>query len=128
IFEPYGVGLNFEKSQISTQPLVRIQITVAEVSRQLQRKIGVEWPHAVAAQLSPKLKGPEELGIFLHALEDDGLGHVLASPTLLARSGGEAEFLAGGEIPIRITNGKRFEVIWKRHGIYLQMKPHAYLT
>jgi pilus assembly protein CpaC len=127
-FEPYGFAISFEKSQIQTLPLVRIQITVAEVSRNLQRKIGVEWPHAVAAQLSPKLKGPEQLGIFLHALEDEGLGHVLASPTLLARSGGEAEFLAGGEIPIRLMSGKRFEVIWKRHGIYLQMKPHADLT
>lgn len=128
ILEPYGAKVVFEKSQIATAPLVRIQITVAEVSRNLQRKIGIEWPHAIAAQLSPRFKGPEQLGTFLHALEDDGLGHILASPTLLARSGGEAEFLAGGEIPFRMSNGKRFEVMWKRHGIYLQMKPLADLT
>jgi pilus assembly protein CpaC len=128
ILQPYGIRTVFEKSQIATQPLVRIQITVAEVSRQLQRKIGVQWPDAVAAQLSPKFKGPDELTIFLRALEDEGMGHILASPTLLARSGGESEFLAGGEIPIRISNGKRFDVIWKRHGIYLQMKPIADLT
>lgn len=41
----------------------------------------------------------------LQALERDGLFKVLAEPNLTAISGEEAEFLAGGEIPIPVVQG-----------------------
>ncbi|MEK6555697.1 MAG: type II and III secretion system protein [Bdellovibrionota bacterium] len=98
------------------------------MSRLLQNKMGVSWPSSLSAQISPKLKGPSSIEVTLQAIEDEGLGQILASPTLLAKSGGQAEFLAGGEIPIRLSNNKRLEVTWKRHGIFLQMKPQADLS
>ena len=46
--------------------------------------------------------GPTLAGL-LQALEQDGLFKVLAEPNLVAISGEEADFLAGGEIPIPIV-------------------------
>ncbi len=125
VLDQYGIAIRFEQTQLKVEPLIRIQIVVAEVSHLIQNKIGVSWPDSIAAQVSSKVGGPSSLEVIVHAIEDEGLGQVLASPTLLAKSGGQSEFLAGGEIPIRISNRKSMDVIWKRHGIYLQMKPQA---
>jgi pilus assembly protein CpaC len=51
---------------------------------------------------------------------------LLAQPVLSARSGGEAEFIAGGEIPIPIANGLgATSVEFKEFGIILRIKPRA---
>lgn len=51
--------------------------------------------------------GDSRNGIFgvLSALSQAGLTQLLAQPTLLVRSGEEASFLAGGEIPIPVPQG-----------------------
>jgi pilus assembly protein CpaC len=43
----------------------------------------------------------------------------------LCRSGKEAQFLAGGELPIKITAHKRQDVVWKKYGVLLKIKPVA---
>jgi pilus assembly protein CpaC len=45
------------------------------------------------------------IGAVMSALASNGLSQVLAQPTLLVRSGEEAHFLAGGEIPIPVPQG-----------------------
>ena len=60
---------------------------------------------------------------FLEA--SDGAGKVLASPNLLCRSGKEAEFFAGGEFPIKVKSFGSQDVIWKRYGVILKVKPRA---
>jgi pilus assembly protein CpaC len=49
---------------------------------------------------------------------------ILAEPTLSARSGGKAEFLAGGEIPV-VTSGSlgSTDVEYKEFGIKLEVEP-----
>jgi pilus assembly protein CpaC len=37
--------------------------------------------------------------LFVHALEENGVGKILATPTLVARTGETARFLSGGEVP-----------------------------
>ena len=125
---PLGIALQFEKSQLAIQPLVRVNIVVAEINKKLQSQTGIEWPNIISAQVAPRFKGPSSLDVFLKAMEQKGLGQVLASPNLLARSGSEADFLAGGEFGIKLISSKSKEVIWKRHGIYLKIKPMADLT
>ena len=41
----------------------------------------------------------------LSALSSTGLSEILAQPTLLVRSGDEASFLAGGEVPVPVPQG-----------------------
>jgi pilus assembly protein CpaC len=60
---------------------------------------------------------------FLGALEEANLSKILAEPTLVALSGQEAEFLAGGELPIPITTYDRVQVEFKEYGIKLSFVP-----
>ena len=60
----------------------------------------------------------------LTLLESSGLAKVLAEPTLVAMSGQEAKFLAGGEFPIPISTGLgAISVQWKKFGIILNFTP-----
>lgn len=122
---PLGVARKYEKSQIVIEPLIRVKIVVAEINKKLQSQMGIEWPDMISASLAPKFNGPSTLDVFLKAMEHKGLGQVLASPNLLARSGSEADFLAGGEFAIKVITSRTREVIWKKHGIFLKIKPVA---
>lgn len=48
---------------------------------------------------------------------------ILAEPRLVARSGGEASFLAGGEVPIEIVTPTSAAIEFKQFGILLNIKP-----
>jgi pilus assembly protein CpaC len=57
-------------------------------------------------------------------LESTGLAKILAEPTLVAMSGQEARFLAGGEFPIPTSQGLgAVSVMWKKFGIILNFTP-----
>jgi pilus assembly protein CpaC len=63
---------------------------------------------------------------FIEAAQEQGLAKVLAKPTLLARSGQAASFLAGGEVPIPIAQGGAFGSItieFKSFGVGVQFAP-----
>jgi len=64
------------------------------------------------------------LSSIVNLLANDGNAKMLAEPQLTCRSGGKAEFLAGGEIPlpIRNTDGS-LSVTFKQYGIILKMQP-----
>jgi pilus assembly protein CpaC len=60
----------------------------------------------------------------LRALEQDGLIHTLAEPNLTAISGETANFLAGGEFPIPISEqDNQISVEFKKFGIGLSFTP-----
>lgn len=60
----------------------------------------------------------------LSLLEETGMAKLLAEPTLVAMSGQEARFLAGGEFPIPISSGLgAVGVQWKKFGIMLAFTP-----
>src|SRR5262249_32143397 len=60
----------------------------------------------------------------LSLLEATGLSKTLAEPTLVAMSGQEARFLAGGEFPIPVSTGLgAVGITWKKFGIILNFTP-----
>lgn len=62
----------------------------------------------------------------LNFLVNNGDALILAEPKLSCRSGGEAKFLAGGEVPLPIINALgQVHVTFKQYGISLNIKPHA---
>jgi pilus assembly protein CpaC len=59
----------------------------------------------------------------LNFLESNGKARTLSQPELLARSGAEASFSVGGELPIVFTNNDGPQVTFKPYGVSVKMKP-----
>ncbi len=67
---------------------------------------------------------PVNLAAILSVLESNGVSKILAQPTLVALSGQQAEFLAGGEIPIPVSQtGSRISIDFKEYGVKLTFVP-----
>jgi pilus assembly protein CpaC len=68
-----------------------------------------------------------DLGVLIKALQQRGLFQSLAEPNLIAESGKEASFLAGGEFPIPVAQGSAanmaVSVQFKEFGIRLNFTP-----
>lgn len=122
----FGVLLEKDAQALDLAPVVKVQITVAEVRRDFAMNYGLQWPSGFSAVLLANGQQEfEDLVFNAHAFESQGRGKILASPNLLCRSGKEAEFLAGGEFPIKMKNFRMQDIIWKKYGILLKVKPKA---
>jgi len=68
--------------------------------------------------------GGMNLDIIINALETKGLVRKLAEPNLTTLSGQEARFQAGGEVPIRVSDGEGgYTVAYKKFGVQLAFVP-----
>lgn len=73
-------------------------------------------------------KGSNSLSGALQALEENGLFRLLAEPNLVAVSGEQAEFLAGGEIPVPVPQSgsgttTTVTIQYKPYGVAVRFKP-----
>ncbi len=67
-----------------------------------------------------------EISSRINLAVNSGNGVILAEPRLATRSGGEATFLAGGEVPYQVTNSLgASNVEFKEFGIQLTLKPEV---
>ena len=67
---------------------------------------------------------PVDLAATMSVLEQNTISKVLAEPTLVALSGQQAEFLAGGEIPIPVAqNAGQITIEFKEYGVKLVFVP-----
>lgn len=70
--------------------------------------------------------GSVTLDFMLSALEEKGIIRTLAEPNLVATSGSEASFLAGGEFPIPVAAlDNRVVIEFKEFGVSLDFKPQV---
>ena len=67
--------------------------------------------------------GGLEANLLLEALESKGIVRTLAEPNLVAISGQDADFLAGGEYPIPIVEDGSVKVEYRPFGVQLLFKP-----
>ncbi len=58
-------------------------------------------------------------------IQDENLGRILAEPKLLTRSGKEANFLSGGEIPIVVTQEDDTSIEFKEFGTRIKFIPRV---
>lgn len=134
--------------------MVQIDLRVVEVKKRALDQLGIKWaasangptvatnvlgfantpfrPEAGFAPVNTSNPVAAYLGLAtqitsaLNFLEQNGDAWTLAEPRLSCRSGGEAEFLAGGEIPIPVGQG--FGVVsveYKKYGVMIEFKPVA---
>ena len=123
ISRAFGLEIHFDKNILDIKPIAKVQILIAEVNKKFRRKLGVNFDSSYQAQLLPDIANNSSLNIFAHAIEENGIGHVLAKPELLCKSGEKAEFFAGGEFPIKVVGYKSEGVVWRKHGIILNFEP-----
>ncbi len=119
-----GIAAMLNKQKIEIADNVRVEIQITEVKKDFGQTIGLKWPSQYQAQIldnNPTLSNNE--GTVLNALENQGQIKILAKPNLVCRSGKEAEFFAGGEFPIKVLNFKFQDIIWKKYGIIMKLKP-----
>lgn len=125
-FRKLGISIVVAADSLEILPVVRVDITVVEISKDSALNFGVKWPTSAEFQVLPgKLINSDNLIATLEAMETRGEARMLASPNLICRSGKEAEFLAGGEIPIKISNRKIQDIVWRKYGVLLKIKPQA---
>jgi len=111
--------------------LLLYDLKIIEISRGESEQLGIRWPDAIPAK-GTFTAGTENGGTFavgvnfdavLNLLMANGKARILSNPRLACESGGEAQFLAGGEIPIVIITPETRTVQWKTYGIILKIHP-----
>jgi pilus assembly protein CpaC len=111
--------------------LLRYDLKIIEIGRGESEQLGIRWPDAIPAK-GTIAAGTGNAGTFavgadfearLNLLMANGKARILSNPLLACESGGEALFLAGGEIPIVIITPETRTVQWKTYGIILKIHP-----
>ena len=111
--------------------LLLYDLKIIEIGRGETEQLGIRWPDALPAKGTFAI-GTGNAGTFavgtdfearLNLLMANGKARILSNPRLACESGGEAQFLAGGEIPIVIVTPETRTVEWKTYGIILKIRP-----
>jgi len=143
--------LQVQPSTASNQVLLKVRF--AEVSRNAMTQLGASWfsngyKNTVGSVTTGQFPAPffndgktvfsdylnlfvfdlkDQLGAVIKALQSQGLFQSLAEPNLVAQSGKEASFLAGGEFPIPVAQASGSSVAisiqFKEFGIRLNFLP-----
>jgi pilus assembly protein CpaC len=129
---------------VSGPTQVNLRVRVAEISRDIEKELGINWSvffegqgidflfstvnpfgGVLANQLGLGGKaGGFNLNALLDLLDDEGLINLLAEPNLTALSGETASFLAGGEFPILVPQGDgQVTIEFKNFGVSLAFTP-----
>jgi pilus assembly protein CpaC len=111
--------------------LLLYDLKIIEISRGETAQLGIRWPDSLSVK-GTFVVGTGNEGTFsvgtdfearLNLLMANGKARILSNPRLACESGGEAQFLAGGEIPIVIITPETRTVEWKTYGIILKIHP-----
>jgi Flp pilus assembly secretin CpaC len=95
---------------------------MGETGDKLLGGIAEDLTTSTTAILSATINGDQFTAV-IKALEEEGLVTTLAQPNLVAISGEEANFLAGGEYPVPIVTQNTINVDYKEFGVRLNFKP-----
>jgi pilus assembly protein CpaC len=117
--------------------MIEMDVRIVEIRRDQVSQLGLRWDDAASgpsAGLELRSDGTRSaslgiastLGSRLDLLQQRGLAETVARPTLSCRSGGVARFVAGGEIPLPVTDGfGALNVSYKEYGVILEVRPQA---
>jgi pilus assembly protein CpaC len=122
--------------QIEAQPTILIKAKLIEVKKSALRDIGIDWADVAAGPifgtLDEAVTNQYDFALttvvdsVINLLVNNGDARLLAEPTLTCISGGQADFLVGGEVPIPVQNQDgALNVIFKQFGIILKVEPQA---
>lgn len=144
------------EEDVSMKKMIYMKVQIVEMKRSLLENIGLQWPGSFAGPMvgfmgnlgssyaqttQAPLQGVLPVGVnglrtylgvssliqtTINLAKNNGDVYMLAEPELSARSGGEAKFLAGGQIPLPASSPLGgASVTFKDFGIHLSIKPVA---
>jgi pilus assembly protein CpaC len=141
-----GVVLDFV-GRVGWEPMIEVDVRIVEVRQDQLHELGLRWDDnipgpavgvalgeaPIVSPLPPGITAPgayfslaTQLASRINLLQRRGLARVLAEPRLTCRSGAVARFVAGGEIPLPVTDGLgSTDVEYKEYGIILEVRPRA---
>jgi pilus assembly protein CpaC len=144
IAERYAPKAVSSEVKVKALGQVMVEVRVIEVDRTALKDVGVNLnaannshfslvtgqsglldnqPAQGTLNLSGSIHGVS-ISASLSALETKGLAKTLAKPDLIAKSGEEASFLAGGEFPYPVPNGpQEVSIVFKPFGVKLDVTP-----
>ena len=146
-------GVIVDRSTVGETGVVQVDVKIVEVNRNALNQLGARFTvgkqsssggFGLNSQLAAAFggggatasvsdfgsftglitRGAFSLGARIDLLQSNGLGRVLAAPTLVALSGQSASFLAGGELPVPQAGGLgTTTVVYKSFGVGLTVTP-----
>jgi len=123
--------------RVGWDAMIHLQVTILEVRHSALDALGIRWDSLMQGPAlivdSARSEGRyarvewnAQLNSVIELLRQRGEARIVAAPTLSCRSGGEAHFLAGGELPIPVTNGLGSpSVQYREYGVILDVRPVA---
>lgn len=114
---------------LEAETTILIKAKLIEVRKSALRDIGVDWADVAAGPVLSTDEGVDltsSLDSVINLLMSRGDARLLAEPTLTCISGGQADFVVGGEVPIPVQNQDgALNVVFKQFGILLNVEPRA---
>lgn len=131
--------------RVTTGQQVMLRIRVGEIQRGTLKQLGIGFnvnkgsgdipfqilssaglANPIGSVSGSYINGANSISASIDALERDNLMKILAEPNLVALSGEEAEFLAGGEVPIPIAQtDDTISIQYKPFGVSVRFTPYV---
>ncbi|MCJ8337759.1 MAG: pilus assembly protein N-terminal domain-containing protein [Pseudomonadales bacterium] len=117
-------------------PMVYMKVQITELGNKASENLGIKWDISTEStnpvgsfttlgnfknSITGGISG--DINVTISAAISDGSALLLASPTLSALSGSEADFFAGGSFPIKVINDGKTSIEFKDYGLSLKIKP-----
>jgi pilus assembly protein CpaC len=126
---------------------VNLEVRILEAQRNAGRQLGIQWGATSSHGSMTIGGGPDDpaggansfssfitsviagatgvdLTVTINALEAKGLVRTLAEPNLTTLTGVKASFLAGGQVPIQVTDGQGgYSIQYRDFGVRLEFTP-----
>ncbi len=136
---PKGAAMTATPPSATREPLIEVSVDTLEISENNSNVLGILWGDSsnptgnqlnffetlpVPALLDVGKLQRNQIAGRLQAMIKNNQVRVLANPTLLTKSGFEANFLVGGEIPYpQVGQGGVTGVDYKKYGVTLKILP-----
>ena len=114
-----------------TTPMVAVSADIVEISGNIQKTRGFGW-NQIFDFGEKNIPGIITLGDFerrtqlaatLKLLETEGKAQLLSNPKVVTKSGTQANFTVGGEIPVPYANNQGVGAEFKKYGVILVVLP-----
>lgn len=126
-----AVFLTCYGTAFSQNQMVAVSADIVEISGSIQKTKGFSWNQffdfsekSIPGILTiGDFERKTQLSTSLKLLETEGKAQLLSNPKVVTKSGTQANFTVGGEVPIPYSNNQGVGAEFKKYGVILQVLP-----